>query len=389
MTQKILKIFALFCFLVITVAGCEFNGSEGSSSKGNSESGDSNSKYTVLTVDKWTSGEIVKLKDDKVDEEWFKFVATASTQRVYVKFSTLTELYAYLYDERSNLLGDKLDVSGSAGYVKYFERSLIQGKTYYIKVTGGYWNKTGTYWIGFTEFPAQPETTITTLSENKWMDGNIVSSSSGGTGEQWFKFVATSSKQRIYTKLSTTRGLYAYLYDSGYNPVGGKLDVHGDVGLVKYFEYSVNVGETYYVQVTHGYYSDCYGTYKIGFTEFIARPESVITTLTENKWTNGNIIHPDSDGSGEQWFKFVATSSTQYVYTKLNTTRGLYAYLYDTDYNRVGGNLDVHGDVDKIGKHEFSLTAGKTYYIQVTHGYYSDCYGTYWITFNSTGTEPQ
>ena len=325
-----------------------------------------------MTVDKWTSGEIVKLKDDKVDEEWFKFVATASTQRVYVKFSTLTELYAYLYDERSNLLGDKLDVSGSAGYVKYFERSLIQGKTYYIKVTGGYWNKTGTYWIGFTEFPAQPETTITTLSENKWMDGNIVSSSSGGTGEQWFKFVATSSKQRIYTKLSTTRGLYAYLYDSGYNPVGGKLDVHGDVGLVKYFEYSVNVGETYYVQVTHGYYSDCYGTYKIGFTEFIARPESVITTLTENKWTNGNIIHPDSDGSGEQWFKFVATSSTQYVYTKLNTTRGLYAYLYDTDYNRVGGNLDVHGDVDKIGKHEFSLTAGKTYYIQVTHGYYSD-----------------
>ena len=274
MIQKILKIFAVFCFLVITVAGCEFNGSEGSSSKGNSESGDSNSKYTVLTVDKWTSG-------------------------------------------------------------------------------------------------------------------NIVSSSSGGTGEQWFKFVATSSKQRIYTKLSTTRGLYAYLYDSGYNPVGGKLDVHGDVGLVKYFEYSVNVGETYYVQVTHGYYSDCYGTYKIGFTEFIARPESVITTLTENKWTNGNIIHPDSDGSGEQWFKFVATSSTQYVYTKLNTTRGLYAYLYDTDYNRVGGNLDVHGDVDKIGKHEFSLTAGKTYYIQVTHGYYSDCYGTYWITFNSTGTEPQ
>ena len=379
---NMLKVLALALLIGGIFSGCAERPSA-------DEDGSPAENFTALSVAKWTKGEIVKLKNDKMDEQWFKFVATASTQRVYVKLGTLSDLKAYLYDSSSDSAGSDLSISGSSGKTGYTEYSLSSGATYYIKVTGYNSNYTGTYWIGFTAFPAQPETTITNLSENKWMDGNIVSSSSGGTGEQWFKFVATSSKQRIYTKLSTTRGLYAYLYDSGYNPVGGKLDVHGDVGLVKYFEYSVNVGETYYVQVTHGYYSDCYGTYKIGFTEFIARPESVITTLTENKWTNENIIHPDSDGSGEQWFKFVATSSTQYVYTKLNTTRGLYAYLYDTDYNRVGGNLDVHGDVDKIGKHEFSLTAGKTYYIQVTHGYYSDCYGTYWITFNSTGTEPQ
>ena len=149
--------FALFCFLVIPGVGCELSGSEGSSSKGGSESGDSGSKYTVLTVNKWTNGEIVKLKDDKVDEQWFKFVATTSTQRVYVKFSTLTEMYVYLYDANSNQLGDKLNTSGSASYVKYFEKSLTSGETYYIKVTGGYWNKSGTYKIGFNSIENEPQ----------------------------------------------------------------------------------------------------------------------------------------------------------------------------------------------------------------------------------------
>ena len=226
MIQKILKIFAVFCFLVITVAGCEFNGSEGSSSKGNSESGDSNSKYTVLTVDKWTSGEIVKLKNDKVDEQWFKFVATASMQRIYVKFSTMNCISATLYDTSFNPVGNNLNTSGDASTTAYVEKNVTTGLTYYIKVTSGEYrydgrrDYTGTYWIGFTDFPAQPETVITDLTENNWVNGKIETESNGGTGEQWFKFVATASAQRIYVKFNTMNCIAATLYDDSYNIVG-------------------------------------------------------------------------------------------------------------------------------------------------------------------------
>lgn len=156
MRQKsIVGIFVLGWLMGMAVIGCNLNDEHKSTEEESQGSG--TESIISLTVNKWTNGEIVKLKDDKVDEQWFKFVATTSTQRVYVKFSTLTEMYVYLYDANSNQLGDKLNTSGSASYVKYFEKSLTSGETYYIKVTGGYWNKSGTYKIGFNSIENEPQ----------------------------------------------------------------------------------------------------------------------------------------------------------------------------------------------------------------------------------------
>ena len=236
------------------------------------------------------------------------------------------------------------------------------------------------------------------LTINKWTNGNIIHPDSGGKGEQWFKFIATSTTQRVYVKLSTTKYLAAYLYDSGFNRVGSELIVQGGTGAVRYASWSVKKGETYYVKASgygfrvssYDYYS---GTYWIGFTEFPAQPETVITNLSENSWLNGNIVHPNSDGTGEQWFTFTATSSMQQVYIKLSSIKYLNAYLYDSSYNRIGSELIVQGGTDKLGSASWSVKAGENYYIQVSgygfmvsfYDYYS---GSYWIAFNSTGTPP-
>lgn len=380
MCKNLLKVLALALLIGGIFSGCAERPSA-------DEDGSPAENFTTLTVDKWTNGEIVKLKNDKADEQWFKFIATASTQRIYVKFSTLTEMYVYLYDADSNQVGDKLDTSGSASYVKYLEKALTKGETYYIKVTGGYWNRTGTYWIGFTDFPAQPETNITELIIDTWKNGSIVQPANDGTGEQWFKFVATASNQRVYVKFSTLTELYAYLYDDSFNQVGDKLDTSGNAGYVKYFEKSLTKDRTYYIKVTGGYW-DRSGMYWIGFTDFPAQPETEITELIADKWKDGSIVQPSSDGTGEQWFKFVAEASTQYLYVKFGTLTESYAYLYDSSYNQIGSKLDVNGSFGSIKSSEKLLSVGKTYYIKVTGGYW-DKSGTYWITFNSTGTEPQ
>lgn len=383
---NVLKTSALICLLAMVVLGCEINAPETHTSNEKPESGDSKSNSISLIVNKWADGEIVKLKNDKVDEQWFRFVATASTQRVYVKLNTLTDMYFYLYDSNFDRVGSDFGLSGSTGKIGYTEYSLNIGLTYYIKVTGRNSNYTGKYWIGFTDFPAQPETVVTKLTMNTWTNGSIIDSNSGGTGEQWFTFKATASIQHIYVKLSTCTYLYAYLYDSSFNQIGQRVNFQGSSGKVNYTTRNLNVGETYYIKIADAYN----GTYWIGFTDFPAQPETVIMSLSENTWANGNIIHPDSGGTGEEWFKFVAPASTQYIYIKLSTITYLNAYLYDDNYNRIGSELNVQGSSGKVGYSSWSVKPGATYYIKVSGEYYGSYRtGTYWIAFNSTGTAPQ
>ena len=66
--------------------------------------------------------------------------------------------------------------------------------------------------------------------------------------------------------------------------------------------------------------------------------------LTENKWKNSELIHPDEGGSDEQWFYFVATADTQYVYVKFSTLGSLKASIYDEDLNMIGTSVHMAGD---------------------------------------------
>lgn len=109
--------------------------------------------------------------------------------------------------------------------------------------------------------------------------------------------------------------------------------------------------------------------------------------LTVHKWTNKEIISVNSGGTGVQWFSFVATDTTQYIYAKLSTISGLDVYLYDSDFNQIGSRLSFTGSSGSVRNAMYSLTVGSTYFVKI-EGYYSDYTGSYWVTFNETGNEP-
>ncbi|WP_296328835.1 hypothetical protein [uncultured Treponema sp.] len=381
MTNKtgLLKILALV-FALVTFIGCEINGSEYEENKEGSTK-----NPVALIIDKWVNGEIVKLKGDKVDEQWFTFVAAKSTQRVYVKLGTITDMYVYLYDSKSERIGNDFQISGSTGKVGFAEWSVKSGETYYVKVVGRNQNWTGTFWIGFTSMPAQPETVVTSLTSKTWANGNIVSSESGGTGEQWFKFVATADTQYVYFKYNTCTDFDVYVYDSNYNVIGNKFDAGGygwSSGMIEKTSRLLKTGETYYIKTDNGV-----GTYWIGFTSFLAPPETSITELRTNIWANGNIIKQTDGGIGEQWFKFVATASTQYIYFKYGSCTDFDVYVYDSDCNLIGKKFDAGGygwSAGQIEKMSRVLSIGETYFIKTDNGV-----GTYWLAFNTTGSTPQ
>ena len=373
MIRKFLRIFTMVCFLGAAVVGCEIDEEE-------AEEG-SKDAPVVLTVDTWTNGEIANAGD----EQWFSFVATASTQRVYVKFSTLTGMRVYLYDDGYNQMGDSLNTRGSASYVNYFEKSVTKGKTYHVKVAGYYSDYSGTYWIGFTESPMQPETVITPLTKNTWLKGDIVQPSSGGTGEQWFSFVATASTQNIYVKFGTLTDLYVCVYDNKYNQIGDGVRLRDNTGRVKSLSKSVTAELTYYIKIMG--YDGKAGTYWIGFTDSLMQPETVITALTKNTWRSGDIIQPSNGGTGEQWFKFVPNAPTQYIYVKFGALTDLYVSVYDSNYNQIGDGVRLRDDTGRVKSLSKSLITELTYYIKIAG--YDGKAGTYWLTFNSTGEAPQ
>ena len=109
--------------------------------------------------------------------------------------------------------------------------------------------------------------------------------------------------------------------------------------------------------------------------------------LTEDKWTNGKLLDPASGGSDEQWFYFVATDSTQYIYAKLSTIEGLDVYLFDNNFNQIGSCLSFRGSSGTVRNASYVLESGKAYYLKVL-GYYDNYVGSYWITFNDSGIAP-
>lgn len=337
-----------------------------------------------LTLDTWLKGSISPGKE-KAGVQFYKVVATASNHRVYVKFDTMRNLDIYILNHSYEQIGSRKDFDGDSGNVFYAEWETEVGEVYYIKAEGSYTNISGSFWIGFTDFPARPETIFTELIENKWTNGKIVSSNNGGTGEQWFTFVATASTQYIYVKFSTCTDLDLYIYDSDYNMIGGRIDAGGYnwvAGEIYSTSRSLNIGETYYIKADYAV-----GTFWVGFTDFPAAPEAVISPLTENEWTQGNIKSQSSGGLGEQWFTFVATEDTQYIFVKFSSCTDIDLYIYDNDINLIGSKIDaggynwVAGDVYSTSR---NLVKGETYYILANYAT-----GSFWIAFNSNSTVPQ
>jgi hypothetical protein len=100
------------------------------------------------------------------------------------------------------------------------------------------------------------------------------------------------------------------------------------------------------------------------------------TTLTEEgQWS--------TDKSGEQWFMFTATASTQYIHVAFDTLTNLNIQIYDSSSEAVGDSANLSGSNRSISR---SLTSGQTYYIRVLpSGSGSD---TYQIAFNALIVAP-
>jgi len=321
---------------------------------------------TTLTVNTWADGNI-----PTDGEQWFKFTATASTQYIHVTFGTLTDLRVQWYDSSGNI-GSQSIISGSSGYTGNISRIVTFGQEYYIKVTPYNSSYSGAYQIAFNATLYPPGVTPTTLTVNTWANGNIPTSS----GEQWFKFIATTATQYIHASFGTLTGLYVQLYDSSGNTVGSSTNLYS-VSTTKNIYRTVTVGQEYYIKIlpNNSSYS---GTYWIAFNTTVYPPGVTPTTLTISTWANGNILTSD-DG---QWFKFTATAATQYIHVTLGTLTYLYVQVYNSSSgNTVGEDTNLHGSIKNISR---TVTVGQEYYIKV----YSGAYGTYQIAFDAKPYPP-
>ncbi|MDR2575617.1 MAG: InlB B-repeat-containing protein, partial [Treponema sp.] len=321
-----------------------------------------------LTENFWTDGNITA----SGGEQWFKFTATASTQYIHADFGSLTNMYVQVYDSSGIVVGSQTNLTGST---KFASRSVTSGQEYYIRITPYSSSGSGTYRIAFNTVFHQPGTTITLLTVNTWADGNIPTSG----GEEWFKFIATASEQYIHVKFGTLTNLYVQVYDSGGVTVGSQTRLSGST----YASRSVTSGQEYYIKITP-YSSSGSGTYRIAFnasstTPPITLPSNTIS-LTFNTWADGDI----SPSGSEEWFKFTATASTQYIHAKFDTLTDLYVQVYDSGGVTVGSQTRLTGSTKYISR---TVTSGQEYYIRVTP-YSSSGSGTYQIAFNVSTLSP-
>jgi hypothetical protein len=180
---------------------------------------------------------------------------------LHIFFGTLTDLYVQLYDSNNNALGDRTELYSST---RYKSLTITSGREYYIKVTP-YGSNGGTYRIGFNTMPLPCGTLAAAalLSAGTWADGNITATS----GEQWFKFTATTSTHYLHVIFGTMTDLYVQLYDSNGGTLGNRTELwstYTSKSLV------VTSGQVYYVRVTP--YGSGSGTYRIAFNTSSTAP---------------------------------------------------------------------------------------------------------------------
>jgi hypothetical protein len=224
------------------------------------------------------------------------------------------------------------------------------------------------------------------LSEGVWKNGNITAAD----GEQWFKFTTTSESNAIQyihfifgTMVSlniqlyevdgtTTVGVEKWLYNTSNYASFYNVLTKGKAYLIKVWPYSSNSNPAYP------------GTYKIAYNKETTPPNIKLPTeavlLTEDKWADGSITVKN----GEQWYKFTATATPQYIHAKPESLSYPYIQLYDKDGKTVGGEVRLYGS----GSNAYAsrpVTVGQEYYLKVRA--YSES-GTYQIGFTKTTTQP-
>jgi len=334
---------------------------------------------TPLTTSIWADGNLTS----SGSQQWFKFTAEAASHYIHFSADTLQYVYIQLYDSTGVAVGDQSTYSD--GY--YLSRTVTIGSEYYIRVMP--YDGSGTYKITFNTSstpPAVLPTSFTTLVENKWADGNLAASDNG----QWFKFRATASTQYIHFNPGSLQSVYVHLYDSNGAQVGNSSsdlgNYYGNYSTTK----TVTSGNDYYIRVSSN--NNDGGRYEIGFTSAstiptLALPQSPssVTTISNTEWTDGSI----AASAAQQWFKFTATSATQYIYFDPGTLNEVYIQIYSE-----GGDINLR--TNSLSATNLSaqatLTKDDDFYVRVIpkvggSGAYKIRFGTLPFSPNTTVTQ--
>lgn len=238
--------------------GYENTNSGNSGSSNGQSTGTKNKKNAiVLTADSWKSASITG------SEAWFSFTPNSSIQNIFIKDNNST-LTVTVYDSSDNPIVNFTAYSSSSMNNKVYT-SYSTYSTYYIKVSGY-----GSFSIGVTATPAQPETTITQLTtKNEWENCYT-----NGT-EKWYKFTAPTGYNNLYVyiKPGTLDSYTMQVYNTYCSKIGYPEELDKtDTTYSDYISISANSGYTYYVRVVpKNNYS---GSYQLGFTTSSYSPDS-------------------------------------------------------------------------------------------------------------------
>jgi hypothetical protein len=329
-----------------------------------------------LTLNVWGNG---NLTTGNSGVQWFSFTANSSTQYIHAAMGTLNAsngVSIQVFDSIGTaVVGSESQLNSGTMYVS---RTLTSGQTYYIRARAYTSGNTGTYQIGFTPSiwapGVFPPTTVTTLTENVWGDGNLASAGAA----QWFDFTATASTQYFHVTPGTLPyGVSIQIYDDA----GTAVASASFSGSTLSASCTLTSGQTYYIRVLAYTGSDT-GTYQIGFNTSTLQPGEVFppvshTPLTVNTWENGNLAAAE----GVQWFSFTATAATQYIraaFTSLSSANGVVIQVYDSVGAAIGARSRLYGGILYVSR---ALTV-QTYYIRVW-AYDSANTGTYQMMFSA------
>jgi hypothetical protein len=109
--------------------------------------------------------------------------------------------------------------------------------------------------------------------------------------------------------------------------------------------------------------------------------------LTFDTWADGAV---SSSNDNEQWFKFTATASTQYIHVLYGTMTNMYVGFYDSNGSALGNSIRFTGNSNTNGFVSRTITSGQVYYLKVTPGtsYGWSNSGTFRIAFTSMQWSP-
>ena len=224
----------------------------------------------------------------------------------------------------------------------------------------------------------------TELTANIWGDGTIPEGS-----EQWFKFTASGSTQYVHVIFGTMRNMDVQLHTSSGAALGNAQNLRSSSGSTDYMSFSVSSGQVYYLKVTGGpfYLGSNSGTFRIAFNSVQFPPGTfdAAASLSAGVWANGNIL-----SDGEQWFRFTASGSTQYLHVVFGTMRNMDVQLHTSSGAALGNAQNLRSSSGSTNYISLLVTSGHVYYIRVTGGpfYLGSNSGTYQIAFNMSETAP-